>query len=82
MAAMAAFTFSSCEMYPNLTHNLPSLKLQVLASLRVQVLLPTHSMWLVSLSISRMAEVPTRKFTPRVRWYLLWKAAMIPTMAA
>ena len=80
MAAMAAFTFSSCEDVPNLTHSLPSLMLQVLASLRVQVLLQIHSTLPVSLSISKMAVAQIRKFTPRVRWYQLRQAALMPVL--
>lgn len=43
-------------MCQNLTHCLPSRKLQVLASLRVQVLLPTHSTKIAAINYCKTLE--------------------------
>ena len=79
MAAMAAFTFSSCEDVPE-PYTLPTQPAGpgTQQRLRVQVLLQTHSTLPVSLSISKMAVAQIRKFTPRVRWYQLRQAALMP----
>ena len=80
MAAMAAFTFSSCEDVPEPYTQPTQPGAPTTAEAKGTGTAADPLTLPVSLSISKMAVAQIRKFTPRVRWYQLRQAALMPVL--